>query len=162
MQALAEMTDQLSLEVTESSGEEYLPCVRLYRKGFDTGLAFHGVPGGHEFTSFVLGIYNAAGPGQALDEDSRRRILAIKKDVKIQILVTLSCTMCPDLVTAAQQMAAMNEHITAEIYDVSHYERLRKKYKVMSVPCMVINAEHVSFGKKTMPQLLDIVENAIK
>jgi thioredoxin reductase (NADPH) len=33
------------------------------------GLAFHGVPGGHEFTSFVLGMYNASGPGQAMDED---------------------------------------------------------------------------------------------
>ena len=26
------------------------------------------VLGGHEFTSFVLGLYNAAGPGQALEE----------------------------------------------------------------------------------------------
>ena len=25
-----------------------------------TGLAFHGVPSGHEFNSFVLGLYNAA------------------------------------------------------------------------------------------------------
>ena len=33
-----------------------------------SGLAFHGVPGGHEFTSFVLGLYNTAGPGQPLDE----------------------------------------------------------------------------------------------
>ena len=36
-----------------------------------TGLAFHGVPSGHEFNSFVLGLYNAAGPGQPLDDDSR-------------------------------------------------------------------------------------------
>ena len=34
-----------------------------------TGLAFHGVPSGHEFNSFVLGLYNAAGPGQPLGDD---------------------------------------------------------------------------------------------
>ena len=45
---------------------EELPCVRVCRaNGEWSGLAFHGVPGGHEFTSFVLGLYNAAGPGAA-------------------------------------------------------------------------------------------------
>ena len=43
---------------------EELPCVRVCRaNGEWSGLAFHGVPGGHEFTSFVLGLYNTAGPG---------------------------------------------------------------------------------------------------
>ena len=39
-----------------------------------TGLRFHGVPGGHEFTSFVLGLYNAAGPGQAMDDEVKADI----------------------------------------------------------------------------------------
>ena len=91
---------------------DHLPCVRVCRAdGGWTGLAFHGVPGGHEFTSFVLGLYNAAGPGQALDEESRAAIQAIQKQTDLQILVSLSCTMCPDLVTAAQRIAAENpEH----------------------------------------------------
>ena len=73
------------------------------RMGSWTGLAFHGVPGGHEFTSFVLGLYNAAGPGQALDEDTRAAIQSVQKPIKLEILVSLSCTMCPELVTAAQR-----------------------------------------------------------
>lgn len=162
MQELTKISDRLSAETAKDAAEEYLPCVRLYRNGLDTGLAFHGVPGGHEFGSFLMGIRNAAGAGNALDENSRRRIREIKQPVRIQILVTLSCSMCPDLVIAAQQIAAMNESVTAEIYDVSHYERLQKKYHVMSVPCMVINEAHVSFGRKTMPQLLDILEDVIK
>ncbi len=32
------------------------------------GLVYHAVPGGHEFTSFALAVYNAAGPKQPLDE----------------------------------------------------------------------------------------------
>ena len=58
------------MEEVKEHTEEFLPCVKFYRKDNQyAGLAFHGVPGGHEFTSFVLGLYNAAGPGQSLEED---------------------------------------------------------------------------------------------
>lgn len=159
--ALAEMTDKLSVEVATDEDIEFLPCVRLYRDGAYTGLAFHGVPGGHEFTSFVLGMYNAAGPGQAMDENIRKRIAEIKKPIDIKILVTLSCSMCPDLVVAAQHVAAVGKDIIAEVFDLSHYENLKKQYKVMSVPCMVINGDRVHFGKKNMQQILEILETAI-
>lgn len=67
MQALCRYTDKLTLR-TDGTAQD-APCVRVCRADSTwTGLAFHGVPGGHEFTSFVLGLYNAAGPGQALDE----------------------------------------------------------------------------------------------
>lgn len=161
MEALTTMTDKLSLEIMTDNSEECAPCVKLYRDDIYTGLAFHGVPGGHEFTSFVLGMYNAAGPGQAMVEDIRKRIKDIKSQVDIKILVSLSCTMCPDLVIAAQHMAAVGEHVNTEVYDIHHYESLKSKYKVMSVPCMVINDEHVHFGKKGIQQILEIVEDIV-
>ena len=163
IEALVAMTNKLSIVEVKEHAEEFLPCVKFYREDDSyTGLAFHGVPGGHEFTSFVLGLYNAAGPGQSLEDSFRTRIQNINKSVDIKILVTLSCSMCPDLVIAAQHMAAIGGHITTEIFDVSHFEALRKKYKVMSVPCMVINDEHVFFGKRGMQEVIEIVENCIK
>ena len=159
---LIKMTDKLSLEIVTDNSDELSPYVKLYRDVIYTGLAFHGVPGGHEFTSFVLGMYNAAGPGQAMDEVIRKRIKGVEKQVDIKILVSLSCTMCPDLVIAAQHMAAIGEHITTEVYDIHHYESLKNKYKVMSVPCMVINDKHVYFGKKNIQQILEIVEEIVK
>ena len=159
---LTAMTEKLSLELVTDNSDEFSPCVKLYRDDIYTGLAFHGVPSGHEFTSFVLGIYNAAGPGQSMDEDIRKRIKGIRNQVNIKILVSLSCTMCPDLVIAAQHMAAVGEHITTEVYDIHHYESLKNEYKVMSVPCMVINDEHVYFGKKNIQQILKIVEEIVK
>lgn len=117
-----------------------------------------GCPGGHEFTSFVLGLYNAAGPGQALDEATTAAIQAIQQPTDLQILVSLSCTMCPELVTAAQRLAAANPHITAQAYDLNHFPALRDQYKVMSVPCLVVNhGQQVSFGKKSIAQLLDLL-----
>ena len=156
MQELVKLTDKLSL--VEEAGEG-APCVKVYREdGSYSGLAFHGVPGGHEFTSFVLGLYNAAGPGQSLDADIREAIGAIgKKDLKV--LVSLSCTMCPELVTAAQRIAAENRNVTAEVYDLNHFPELRNKFKVMSVPCLVVNdGETVTFGKKNIRQLIELLK----
>lgn len=163
VEALIAMTDKLTVEVVEGHSEEYAPCVRLYRRDDSfTGLAFHGVPGGHEFTSFVLGLYNAAGPGQAMEADIKKRIQGLSKPVDIKLLVTLSCTMCPDLVVAAQHMAAVGDKVTTEVYDILHFESLKNKYNVMSVPCMVINNEHVYFGKKNMQQVLELIESMEK
>ena len=155
--ALVALSDKLTMEVAGRQAEETLmPCVEVcLTDGTPTGLAFHGVPSGHEFTSFMLGLYNAAGPGQALDDTTKQQIAGIKDKMDLKILVTLSCTMCPDLVVAAQQIAAANPNVTAHVYDIRHFETLKKQYNVMSVPCMVLNNDKVSFGKKNISQLLE-------
>ena len=157
--ALVALSDKLTMEVIDKQAEEsFAPCVEVcLADGTPTGLAFHGVPSGHEFTSFVLGLYNAAGPGQALDDATKEQIASIKEKTDLKILVTLSCTMCPDLVVAAQRLAAANHNITAHVYDIRHFENMKNQYNVMSVPCMVINNETVSFGKKNLSQLLSLL-----
>jgi len=159
--ALGELSEKLTVEVTDrQAAESYTPCVRVcLEDGTETGLAFHGVPSGHEFTSFMLGLYNAAGPGQALDEATRQQIAAIEEPVDIKILVTLSCTMCPDLVVAAQRIAAENSQVTAHVYDIRHFEDLKDQYRVMSVPCMIINDNSVFFGKKNLSQIVSLLCN---
>ena len=157
--ALTALSDKLTVTVAErNASSENLPCVIVYKAdGTETGLAFHGVPSGHEFTSFVLGLYNAAGPGQTLDETTRQQIATLADKTQMKILVTLSCTMCPDLVVAAQRIAAENPNVTAHVYDIRHFENLKNQYNVMSVPCLVINDEKVSFGKKNIQQVLDFI-----
>ena len=157
---LADLTDKLTVTIADKNDQSNLaPCVRVFSEdGVDSGIAFHGVPGGHEFTSFVLGLYNAAGPGQTIDEDTLKEVEEIQKSTDMKILVSLSCTMCPDLVIACQRIATKNKNIKAEVYDLQHFEELKKKYNVMSVPCLVINDEHVSFGKKNINQVIDIVK----
>ncbi len=160
MTNLAALTDKLTVTVAESNGTTNgAPCVRVFLDdGNDTGIAFHGVPSGHEFTSFVLGLYNAAGPGQKTEEQTQREIENIKTSADMKILVSLSCTMCPDLVIACQRIAALNPNIRAEAYDIQHFGELKKKYNVMSVPCLVINDNNVTFGKKNINQVLDLIK----
>lgn len=137
------------------------PCVRMVVDGKPTGLAFHGVPSGHEFNSFVLGLYNAAGPGQPLGDDLIERAKSIASPLNIMILVSLTCTMCPETVLASQRIASLNPGVRAEAYDVAHFPELRDHYGAMSVPCIVITradgTQRVEFGKKSIPQMLELV-----
>lgn len=136
------------------------PCVRMVVDGEPTGLAFHGVPSGHEFNSFVLGLYNVAGPGQPLGDDLIERAKSIARPLSIMILVSLTCTMCPETVLASQRIASLNPAVRAEAYDVSHFPELKDQYGAMSVPCIVINRggeQTVEFGKKSIPQMLELV-----
>lgn len=136
------------------------PCARMVVDGEPTGLAFHGVPSGHEFNSFVLGLYNVAGPGQPLGDDLIERAKSIASPLSIMILVSLTCTMCPETVLASQRLASLNPAVRAEAYDVSHFPELKDQYGAMSVPCIVINRggeQTVEFGKKSIPQMLELV-----
>lgn len=160
MTSLSAMTDKLTVEEREPEESKELPVVRICKKdGTYTGLAFHGVPGGHEFTSFVLGLYNASGSGQMIEKEEEERIRQLSEEIHLQIFVSLSCTMCPELVVAAQKIASQKENVTAEIYDIHHFPELRERYQVMSVPCMVKNGEKITFGKKNISQVLDWLIN---
>ena len=76
------------------------------------------------------------------------------------ILVSLTCTMRPETVLASQRLASLNPAVRAEAYDVAHFPELRDHYGAMSVPCIVINRggeQRVEFGKKSIPQMLELV-----
>ena len=85
-------------------------------------------------------------------------ISTIDHRVDLKVLVSLSCTMCPDLVIASQKLASLNENVTAEVYDLNHFPEIKDQYQVRSVPCLVINdGEKISFGKKNIRQILELI-----
>lgn len=156
VEELASMTEKLTV-IREEGADA--PCVCVCgENGEPTGLAFHGVPGGHEFTSFVMGLYHASGRGKPLEPEIRERIRGITRPVDLKILVTLSCSLCPETVIAAQRIAAENPHVTAHVYDAAHFPDLRERYQVMSVPCIVVDDREAFFGRKNIAQILDLLK----
>ena len=152
------MESKLVLRLEDNVDASEAPYVKVCKEdGSYSGLAFHGIPGGHEFTSFILGLYNVAGPGQQIEDDIKSKIEAVDKETKIKLMVSLTCTMCPDLVVAAQRIASLNPKVSTEVYDLNHFPDLRDKYQIMSVPCMVIDDGKPNFGKKDISQVLDLI-----
>ncbi len=161
LSGISEKVECLTEQVSDKSEpDETIPALLvLMEDGTETGIRFHGIPGGHEFNSFVIGLYNAAGPGQSVSLEEEDRIHRLDKELTIKIAVSLSCTMCPTTVMSAGRVAAENGNVKAWTYDLAYYPELKKRYQIMSVPCMIINDEVVEFGKKSVEELLTVLES---
>jgi len=124
------------------------------RHGKYSGVSYHGVPSGHELESFILAIYNVAGPGQSITDELLEKVKRLKP-MNLKIGVSLSCTMCPDVVQACQRIGALNGNITAEMVDLQYYPELRDKFSILSIPALIINDKDVLFGKKGFEELVE-------
>lgn len=135
------------------------PIVAILNKdGEYSGVKFHGVPGGHELNSFILAMYNIAGPGQQISDDLLKDIKSIDKKLNIKVGVSLSCHVCPDVVVAAQRIAIENPNIETEMLDLSNFPELKEKHKIMSVPAIIINDSKVYFGGKKLEEIVNILK----
>lgn len=128
--------------------------IKLFINNEYQRVSFHAIPGGHEFNSFVIAVYNAAGPKQSIGEEVLKEIQSINFPINLKVIVSLSCTMCPDVVMSSQRIAIENKNVETEVFDFAHYPELKQKYKIMSVPALVINNEKVIFGKKDIKEIL--------
>lgn len=134
----------------------FLPVVAfLNDKGEYARIKYAVVPGGHELTSFLLALYNVAGPGQAVKEEIQQKATEIDERVNLKIGVSLTCTKCPETVQSAQRIAVENQNVDIEVVDVFGFQDFKKKYDIMSVPAVVMNDKSLFFGQKDIPALLD-------
>lgn len=150
-----------NLEMESKIHADKYPVVALLNKDSNySGVKFHGVPGGHELNSFILAIYNLAGPGQALNEDLLNKIksLSLDKKTNIKVAVSLSCHVCPEVVTAAQRIAIENPNIETEMLDLSNFKDIKDKHKIMSVPALIINDSKVYFGGKKLEDIVQLLK----
>ena len=168
LEEIAGLTDMLTLvvydrgenpEIEKKMNIDKFPAVAFASKdGEYKRVKFHGVPGGHELNSFILAIYNMAGPGQEISEKSLEKIGKIKKKVNVKVAVSLSCHLCPDVVVAAQRIAIENENIEAEMVDISDFKDLRSKFSIMSVPAIIVDDEDIYFGAKSLDSIADLLK----
>ena len=155
------LTDKIKTETTPVADGQAPGLELLHADGTSSGIIFHSVPGGHEFNSFIIALYNVAGPGQALEDDVKQALADIdakKQPIHIDVMVSLSCTMCPEVVMATQRLAAASPYITASMYDLQHFPDIKQKFHIMSVPCMVINGDQVHFGKKSIQDIAALLK----
>ncbi len=142
----------------EFDPEGRTPAMGLYRGGAYTGIAFYGVPGGKEMNSFVLGCYNAAGPGQPVDRWVEKKLTKLKKESDMKVFVSLACHHCAATVIGAQHLAALSPRLTATMIDANLYPDLVETYGIERVPMIVINGEKKLLGEKSMKDLAAILE----
>lgn len=148
-----------NLELEKKIDAERFPTIAFFDQDNNfKGVKFSTLPGGHELNSFILALYNIAGTGQKISEESKKRIDSISTPHKIKIGVTLSCSRCPESVQSAQRIAIENSNLDVEVIDVFTFPKFREKFEIMSVPAIIIDDKLAGFGQKNIEQFLDLIK----
>ena len=132
----------------------------ILKDGENTGINFSGIPGGHEFNSFILAVLGLAGLGKKLEGEQLSKVESVNKPVNIEMFVSLSCTHCPDVVQALNLISTNNKNITATMVDSSVFFEEAKEKDIQAVPVVFINGEQKSVGAKTIEELINLIANA--
>jgi len=123
-----------------------------------SGIAFQGIPLGHELTSFVLAPLVAAGVAKMPDDVTRARIAALKGPIALATYVSLSCENCPVVVQALNMIAALNPAISHTMVEGSLFADEVQSLGIQSVPSVRANGEDFHSGRAELGALLDKLE----
>lgn len=134
----------------------------LERDGAPTGVSFRAIPGGHEFTSLILAVYNADGQGKNLpDEVFISRIKGLQGPAKLTTYASLTCTNCPEVVQALNQVALFNPQIEHEMVDGALFQAEVDRLNIASVPAVYLGDKLIHVGKASLGELLIALEREL-
>ncbi len=155
----ASSSPSFQVKIEDFPTEEEAPVLSIWREGIPTGVQFAGVPGGHEFSSLILAVLNAAGQGKNLpDEATQKRIEAITGPIEILTFVSLTCSICPDVVQALNVITLLNPGITNKVIDGGVCPQMVKDYNINGVPTVYANGLLLNVGQATMGELISKLE----
>ncbi|QQZ09385.1 alkyl hydroperoxide reductase subunit F [Heyndrickxia vini] len=148
---LATMSSRIKVEQTTL---ERTPSFSVNRIGDDTGVAFAGIPLGHEFTSFVLALLQVSGRAPKIDQSLIDRVKGIKGEYHFETYVSLTCHNCPDVVQALNIMSVLNPGITHTMIDGAAFKEEVESKNIMAVPTVFLNGESFGSGRMTLEEIL--------
>ena len=153
---VAGISDKIQLEERDTKGVlRSSVSFLLEADGEDTGIRFSGIPGGHEFNSFVLAMLHASGTPLKVDDSVKGIVKGVKEELNFEVFISLSCHNCPDVVQALNQFALLNPNITSEMIDGGLYQSLVSERDIQGVPSVYLNGELFANGKVDASTLID-------
>lgn len=154
---LVEEIEKMSPRITvEHTILERTPSFSVNKKGEeDSGIAFAGLPLGHEFTSLVLALLQVSGRAPKVDESVIKRVQAIQEPMHFETFVSLTCHNCPDVVQALNIMAVLNPKISHVMVEGGAFQHEVKERDIMAVPTVFANGENFAGGRMDIEDILN-------
>lgn len=140
--------EMISKEETGACDMEHLPLTMIYQGDTDTGISFHGVPGGQEINSFIMALLLAGGA-----KKTDIKIDEIQGEHRIDIMVSLACHHCAKQVIHCEQLAFLSKHVKASMYDARLYPDLVEKYQIERIPMTIIDNSTTLMGVKEIEEI---------
>ncbi len=150
-----------NITVREADTHSDVPRFSIEHDGAPNGIAFTGIPGGHEFTSLILAILNSDGKGKLPDDALIARVRRLKGPIRLRTFVSLSCENCPDVVQALNLMATLHPDFEHEMTDGEFAPDEITRLNIQGVPSVIHDDKLLSSGKATLTDLLGRLEAAV-
>lgn len=148
-------------DLSKEYGLEHVPTVVITDKNVYGGrIRYVGLPSGYEFSSMIEDIIDVSRRTAEVSDEVRMKLEKIDKPVIIQIFVTPTCPYCPRAVRTAHRFAILNPNITGEMVEAMEFPEWADKWKVMSVPHIVINEDVQFIGAYPDEQYVDYMVQA--
>ena len=149
------------LEEFRRQGVDRVPAVTL----LDGTIKYLGIPAGEEIRGLVETIMRISEGESGLEEATKRELKRLQGSVKIEIIVTPACPYCPYAALLANMFAyesykAGSASIVSEIVEAYENTDIAEKYRVMSVPTVVVNGHVVFVGVPYEEDFLEYVKAA--
>lgn len=159
LEAVAETSEHVRVQLTDRSSE--LPQFAVLSDGRATGMRFVGIPGGHEFSSLVVAILNAAGKGKLPDDMLAQRIRRIRAGANVRTYISQSCENCPDVVQALHQIALTHGTLEHTMIDGGLVQEELARLNVQGVPSVFAGDKLIHSGRSTLPELIALLEREL-
>jgi alkyl hydroperoxide reductase subunit AhpF len=90
LEELVALSERLTLSLHEppAFGAEHLPAIAVLPEGEDVGIRYLGLPWGYELGSLIGACLDAGHPEPILSETSRDQLVALERDVTVDVFVT--------------------------------------------------------------------------
>lgn len=147
-----------NITAVETAEPSAVPHFHLQKAGEPIGIAFTGVPGGHEFTSLILAILYADGKGKQPDAILLDRVRRLKGPIQLRTFVSLSCENCPEVVQSLSLMATHHPAFEHEMVDGGFVPDEVERLRIQGVPAVFAGDTLVSSGKASLTDLIERLE----
>ena len=148
------------ISVCEAEPSYWKPSVLVRRRDeHDVAVRFAGLPMGHEFSSFVIAILWVGGHRPPMDDATIERASSVVGTLHFETVFSQSCLNCPDVVQALTLLAVLNENVSHTALDGAAFKDEVERRAIQSVPAVFLNGKEFGFGRMTIDEILDKLEN---
>ena len=152
LEDIVPLSDKITLRLDGVDARK--PSFAINRVGTDIGVAFAGLPMGHEFNSLILALLQVGGHPPKEDAAVLEQIRNLQGTFVFETYFSLSCQNCPDVVQALNLMGALNSNIKHVAIDGALNQKEVDDRQIMAVPSVYLNGEPFAQGRMSLEQIL--------
>ena len=149
---IAELSDKVTARFDGDNTRR--PSFGIAKNGEQPRVFFAGLPMGHEFTSLILALLQVSGYAPKVSDEILAQIKGLNLKANFDVFVSLSCHNCPDVVQALNLIAINNPNSTATMIDGSFFQDEVEERKIMAVPMLFQDGEHIGQGRMTLEEIV--------